>query len=56
MAEHRDNPACASCHRIMDPIGLSLENFDAVGAWRDREAAGIMIDASGTHRVTITTV
>lgn len=48
MAEHRDNPACASCHRIMDPIGLSLENFDAVGAWRDREAAGIVIDASGT--------
>jgi hypothetical protein len=48
MAEHRDNPACASCHRIMDPIGLSLENFDAVGAWRDREAGGITIDASGT--------
>ena len=51
MAEHRDNPACASCHRIMDPIGLSLENFDAVGAWRDREAGaagGTVIDASGT--------
>jgi mono/diheme cytochrome c family protein len=54
MAEHRDNPACASCHRIMDPIGLSLENFDAVGAWRDREAGGTLggggtvIDASGT--------
>ncbi len=48
MAEHRDNPACASCHRIMDPIGLSLENFDAVGGWRDREGGGSVIDASGT--------
>jgi hypothetical protein len=48
MAEHRANPACASCHRIMDPIGLSLENFDAVGAWRDRETGGASIDASGT--------
>ena len=36
MEQHRRNPACASCHRIMDPIGLALENFDAVGAWRTR--------------------
>jgi len=35
--QHRASPACASCHRIMDPIGLSLENFDAIGAWRVRE-------------------
>jgi hypothetical protein len=46
MAEHRANPACASCHKIMDPIGFALENFDAVGAWRTRDA-GVPIDASG---------
>jgi Protein of unknown function (DUF1588)/Protein of unknown function (DUF1585)/Protein of unknown function (DUF1592) len=39
MEEHRANPVCASCHKLMDPIGLALENFDAVGAWRVREAA-----------------
>jgi hypothetical protein len=46
MAEHRANPTCATCHRVMDPIGFSLENFDAVGAWRTHEAGG-KIDASG---------
>jgi len=46
MAEHRTNAVCASCHRVMDPVGLALENFDAVGAWRNEEAAG-PIDASG---------
>ena len=46
LAEHRANPTCASCHRLIDPIGLSLENFDAVGRWRDIEE-GIPIDASG---------
>ncbi|HEU4689653.1 MAG TPA: DUF1592 domain-containing protein [Vicinamibacterales bacterium] len=46
LAEHRANPACASCHKIMDPIGFALENFDAVGAWRS-EDAGVPIDASG---------
>ena len=46
MAEHRTNPVCASCHKIMDPIGLSLENFDVVGAWRDDDG-GSPIDASG---------
>ena len=44
---HRGNPTCARCHRVMDPIGFALENFDAVGAWRDREA-GAPIDVSGT--------
>jgi hypothetical protein len=43
---HRDNPLCASCHRRMDPIGLSLENFDGVGAYRTHEN-GVLIDASG---------
>jgi mono/diheme cytochrome c family protein len=46
MAEHRANPVCASCHKVMDPIGFALENFDAVGAWRSRDA-GAPIDASG---------
>jgi mono/diheme cytochrome c family protein len=46
MEQHRASPACAGCHRIMDPIGLALENFDAVGVWRTREA-GASIDASG---------
>ncbi len=45
---HRDNPACQSCHRVMDPLGLALENYNAVGQWRDKdEDAGIPIDASG---------
>jgi len=46
LEEHRQNPACAVCHRIMDPVGFSLENFDAVGQWRDNDA-GDPIDASG---------
>ena len=44
---HRTNPTCAGCHRIMDPIGFSLENFDAVGMWRTRDEAGGPIDSSG---------
>jgi hypothetical protein len=43
---HRTNPVCASCHKIMDPIGFALENFDLVGKWRDQDT-GIPIDASG---------
>jgi len=46
MELHRKNPVCASCHRIMDPIGFSLENFDLVGAWREADS-GAPIDASG---------
>jgi hypothetical protein len=46
MEEHRSNAACASCHRVMDPIGFALENFDAVGAWRTRDS-GSPIDTSG---------
>ncbi len=46
MMEHRANAVCASCHKTMDPIGLALENFDAVGAWRTRDAGG-SIDVSG---------
>jgi mono/diheme cytochrome c family protein len=46
LEEHRANPACASCHRVMDPLGFSLENFDAVGKWRTKDH-GNAIDASG---------
>jgi hypothetical protein len=48
MEQHRANPVCASCHALMDPLGLSLENFDAVGRWRTLGEAGGTIDASGT--------
>ncbi len=48
MAHHRDRPSCFACHGILDPLGLALENFDAVGRWRDRDRmAGTTIDASG---------
>jgi hypothetical protein len=45
MEMHRANPVCASCHTKMDPLGFSLENFDAVGAWRNGYA-GQLVDAS----------
>ena len=47
MEEHRRNPACAACHALMDPVGLSLENFDAIGRWRTLTAGLAPIDASG---------
>jgi hypothetical protein len=46
LAEHRDNPACASCHNAMDPIGFALENFDAVGRWRTRDG-DLPVDSAG---------
>jgi hypothetical protein len=46
MEEHRKNPACASCHRVIDPIGFSLENYDPTGAWRNADS-GIKIDTAG---------
>ncbi len=45
LAQHRRNAACAVCHAPMDPLGFALENFDAVGAWRTRDA-GLPVDAS----------
>jgi hypothetical protein len=48
MVKHRANPACASCHARMDPYGFALENFDAIGRWRTREADGKSIDASAS--------
>jgi mono/diheme cytochrome c family protein len=47
MEQHRRNPVCASCHSMMDPLGLSLENFDAVGRWRTLGESATRIDASG---------
>lgn len=46
VARHLEDPGCASCHTIMDPIGLGLENFDGIGRWRTTEN-GVTIDASG---------
>ena len=47
MEQHRRNPQCAVCHQIMDPAGLSMENFDAIGRWREAEG-GNPIDATGS--------
>jgi hypothetical protein len=47
LESHRSNPSCASCHRTMDGLGFTLENFNAVGAWREREAGGD-VNAEGT--------
>jgi mono/diheme cytochrome c family protein len=48
MAKHRASPTCSSCHSIMDPLGFALENFDAVGMWRDKDRfAGTIIDSAG---------
>jgi len=45
---HRKNPACASCHRVIDPVGFALENFDSVGIWRGTGPDGAPLDTSGT--------
>ncbi len=44
---HRTNAVCANCHKILDPIGFGLENFDAIGRWRDKDESGGPIDAVG---------
>ena len=52
MEEHRKNPACVSCHRVIDPLGLALDNFDVTGKWRIKDndvpvdAAGVMYDGT----------
>ena len=45
---HRSNPACATCHRVIDPPGFALENFDSVGIWRDKGPDGAPLDVAGT--------
>ena len=47
LRQHRTDPVCASCHRTIDPVGFALENFDAVGRWRDHEGDNGPIDVSG---------
>jgi hypothetical protein len=47
MEEHRSKPICAACHQRMDPLGFAFENYDAIGAWRDKDG-NFAIDASGT--------
>jgi mono/diheme cytochrome c family protein len=47
MEEHRKNPACTSCHRVIDPLGLALENFDVTGQYRIKDN-GVPVDATGT--------
>ena len=55
LATHRESPACSACHRIMDPVGFSLENFDAVGAWRTKDSdadidpSEVLFDGTGVH-------
>ena len=52
MAAHTTNPSCATCHKIFEPIGLALENFDPVGAWRTQDgdspidASGVLVDGT----------
>jgi hypothetical protein len=47
MEEHRKNPQCTSCHRVIDPLGLALENFDVTGKYRIKDA-GMPVDPNGT--------
>ena len=57
LAQHREDPACASCHDLIDPIGFSLENYDAIGRWRDFEedltvdSQGVLPDGTEIHSV-----
>ena len=53
---HRRNPACASCHRLIDPPGFMLEHYDAIGRWRSVTEAGLPVDAAGTMPNGVTAV
>jgi mono/diheme cytochrome c family protein len=48
LAQHRNNPVCATCHATMDPLGFALESFDATGAWRTVDEKGLPVDNIGT--------
>lgn len=45
---HRTEPTCANCHKVLDPIGFGLENFDVIGRWREKDDVGVAIDSAGT--------
>ena len=47
LAKHREAISCAECHRKIDPLGFALENYDAIGSWRDTYHRGVPVDASG---------
>jgi hypothetical protein len=49
LEQHRSNPACASCHTVIDPLGFALENFDVIGGWRTLDEGGIEIDSDGSY-------
>jgi len=44
---HQSEPTCANCHKLLDPIGFGLENFDAIGRWREEDEVGVVIDSAG---------
>jgi hypothetical protein len=44
---HQSDPTCANCHKVLDPIGFGLENFDAIGRWREKDDVGVAIDSAG---------
>jgi len=44
---HQSEPTCANCHKVLDPIGFGLENFDAIGQWREKDGVGVAIDSEG---------
>jgi hypothetical protein len=49
LESHRNTPSCKGCHGVIDPLGLALENFNAVGQWREKDIdAGVAIDAAGS--------
>ncbi len=48
LAQHRENPSCASCHSVIDPLGFALENFDVIGGWRTEDEQGRPVDSTGT--------
>ena len=56
LERHRRNPACASCHRLIDPPGFMLEHYDAIGRWRSVTEAGLPVDAAGTMPNGVTAV
>ena len=47
LARHRQDPSCASCHSLIDPLGFALENFDVIGGWRTKDEAGRPVDSAG---------
>jgi hypothetical protein len=44
---HQSEASCANCHKVLDPIGFGLENFDAIGRWREKDDVGVAIDSAG---------